>query len=75
MNVIMGAFVGAFLGHSIYVIWNFKTHPELYAIQSVPWYTSIFMCGAFTLVVLAVCIMLKVILQHYAKKSDYKPTE
>ena len=33
LNVIIGAFVGVFIGHGIYVVWNFKTRPELYAMQ------------------------------------------
>lgn len=75
LNTIMGAFVGVFIGHGIYVIWNFKTRPELYAMQSAPWYTSILVYGAFTLAVLAVCILLKVVLKHCTKKADSIPTE
>lgn len=41
LNIIMGAFVGLFIGHGVYVVWNFKTHPELYAMQSAPWLSII----------------------------------
>ena len=41
LNIIIGAFVGVFIGHGIYVYWDFKTHPDLYAVRSAPWYTSI----------------------------------
>ena len=41
LNIIIGSFVGVFIGHGLYVLWNFKTRPELYAMQSAPWYTSL----------------------------------
>ncbi len=70
LNGIMGAFTGVFLGHGILEVWNFKTRPELYAMQSAPWYTSILVYGAFTVVVLAVCMALKVVLRYFARRSD-----
>ena len=63
LNIIMGTFVGVFIGHCIHVVLDFKKHPELYAMQSAPWYTSILVYGAFTLVVLVICIGLKYSLQ------------
>jgi ABC-type antimicrobial peptide transport system permease subunit len=63
----MGAFIGVFIGRGIYVIWDFKTHPELYAVQSAPWYTSILVYGAFTIVVLLVCIVIKAIIKSKQK--------
>ena len=70
INSIMGVFIGVFIGHSIYDIWNYKTHPELYAMQSAPWYTSILVYGIFTVVVLAIGLLLKVIVKHFSKKKD-----
>lgn len=70
LNTIMGAVVGVFIGHGIYVVRDFKTRPELYAIQSAPWYTSILMYGAYTLVVLLICIAIKAIVKHKIKKTD-----
>ena len=67
VNAIIGAFVGAFIGHGIYVVWNFKTRPELYAMQSAPWYTSIMMYGAFTIVVLLICFVIKAISKRKQK--------
>ena len=68
LNVIMGAFTGVFLGHGILEFWRFKTRPELYAMQSAPWYTSILVYGAFTVVVTVICVVLKAILKYYLKK-------
>ena len=64
LNTFMIAIVGAFVGHGIYVVWNFKTHPEIYAAQSAPWYTSILFYGVFTLIVLLVCAVIKVIIKR-----------
>ena len=69
LNTIIGAFVGVFIGHGGYVIWNFKTRPELYAMQSAPWYTSILVYGAFTIVVLLICFVIKAIIKRKHKKK------
>ena len=69
LNTIIGAFVGVFIGHMAYVVWNFKTYPELYAMQSAPWYTSILVYGAFTIVVLLICFMIKAVIKHKFKKN------
>lgn len=69
LNTIIGAFVGVFIGHGIYVVWNYKTCPKLYAMQSTPWYTSILVYGAFTIVVFLICFVIKVIIKHKQKKN------
>ena len=53
-NITIGSFVGVFIGCGIYVFWDYKKHPDLYTMQSAPWYTSIFVYG---IVMLIVCIM------------------
>ena len=70
LNIIIGSVLGAFVGRGLYVIQNFKTHPEIYAIQSAPWYTSILVDGAFILVVLLICIVIKIIIKNSNKKED-----
>lgn len=72
LNTIMGVFVGVFIGHGAYVVWDFKTRPELYAMQSAPWYTSILVYGSFTLLVLLVCAAIKAIIKCKVKRSDKK---
>lgn len=67
LNGIMGAFTGVFLGHGILEVRRYNSRPELYALQSAPWYTGILVYGAFTVVVLAVCMVIKVIWNHYSK--------
>lgn len=61
LNILMGSFIGYFIGSGLYKYWHFRKYPDFYIVQSAPWYTSILMCGLFTLVILAVCMIVKVI--------------
>ena len=62
LNIVIGTFVGIFIGNAVYVFWDFNTRPGLYAMQSAPWYTSILLYGIFTAVVLIVSIIIKLII-------------
>lgn len=61
LNIVIGSFIGVFIGHTIYVFWDYKTHIDLYATWSAPWYTSIFVQGIFTVVILMIVVMIKLI--------------
>ncbi len=63
LNIIIESFIGVFIGHGLYVFWDYKTHPDLYAMQSAPWYTSILVYGLFTIVVLIAGIIIKLIIR------------
>lgn len=63
LNIFIGCCTGAFLGHGLYVFWDYQTHSDLYAAQSAPWYTSILILGAVTVLLLAVAVVLKLILR------------
>ena len=69
LNTITGAFVGVFIGHGLYVYWDFKAHPDLYAMQSAPWYTSILLYGAVTAAILLAALVVKLIIRQKAKRS------
>ena len=69
LNAVIGAFIGVFIGRGIYVFWDFKTHPDLYAMQSVPWYTSILVTGIETAVVLVIAIVIKLIIRQKVKRQ------
>ena len=62
LNIIMGTFIGVFIGSGLYKYWHFRKYPDLYVIQSAPWYISILINGLFTLVLLSVCMIVKVFL-------------
>jgi len=58
LNIVIGSSIGVFIGFGIYKFWHFKTYPNLYAIQSAPWYTEPLLDGALVAVVVVVCIIL-----------------
>lgn len=62
-NIIIGSFIGVFIGHGIYVYLDYKAHPDLYAMQSAPWYTSIFVYGVVMLILLVVLAIAKLIIR------------
>ena len=44
--------------------------PDRYALTSFPWYTNSLLYGAGALVVLVVCLIIKLIIKHKAKKAQ-----
>lgn len=62
LNVVMASFFGAWLGHAVWLWRDHAAYPELYAVQSAPWYTSIMVRGAMTVGVILVCLILKWVL-------------
>ncbi len=70
LNIVIGSFIGVFIGHGIYVYWDYKTYPDLYAMQSAPWYTSIFVYGIFTLILLVVLAIAKSVIRKKIKSTD-----
>ncbi|MEI3403884.1 MAG: hypothetical protein V8Q87_07630 [Blautia wexlerae] len=62
LNIVIGSFIGVFIGFGIYKFWHFKTYPNLYAMQSAPWYTELLLDGALVAVLVVVC---------YYPKADY----
>ena len=67
LNIVIGSFIGVFIGFGIYKFWHFKTYPNLYAMQSAPWYTELLLDGAMVVVVVVVCIILKLIIRKNSK--------
>lgn len=63
LDIVIGTCVGVFIGYGIFVFWDYKTHPGLYAMQSAPWYTGILFYGIATVVVLIVLIMIKLMIR------------
>ena len=69
LNSIIVAVAGVFVLRTLYYIWSYKTYPKFYARLSAPWYTIILADGAFTLVVLLICIVIKVIIKEKRKNT------
>ena len=70
LNIIMGSFFGVFVGHSLYVIWNYNTNPSYYAMQSAPWYISILVNSWFMIILFAIFLILKIILRYFTQKNS-----
>ncbi len=56
LRTTLGAFIGVFIGTSIYKFWDYMDKPELYAMQSAPWYLSIEVNAVFTLVIAVILL-------------------
>jgi len=69
LNIIIGAFIGVFIGHGIYIFLDYKTHPEIYAFYSAPWYTSILVYGVITVVVVFIATVIKLFIKKRLKSE------
>ena len=67
LNIVIGSFIGVFIGFGIYKFWHFKTYSNLYVMQSAPWYTELLLDGAMVAVVVVVCIVLKLVIWRKLK--------
>ena len=67
LNFIICTLVGAFIAEGIYKYWDYKTHPDLYAVSSAPWYTAIQIFGVVVASVVVVAIILKIIIRIKVK--------
>ena len=67
LNIVIGSFIGVFIGYGIYKFWHFKTYPNLYVMQSTPWYTELLLDGAMVAVGVVVCIVLKLVIWRKLK--------
>lgn len=61
-NIIVGTFIGIFIGHSLFVIY------EYYALQSLPWYTSILLYGVFTIIIILILFVIKFVIKNIQKR-------
>lgn len=43
--IAMGAFCGVFLGYCLWTVWDHIARPELYALNSAPWWVGIVLYG------------------------------
>lgn len=66
-NIVIGSFIGVFIGFGIYKFWHFKTYSNLYVMQSAPWYTELLLDDAMVAVVVVVCIVLKLVIWRKLK--------
>ena len=48
LRLFLGCDVGVFVGRCIYLYFDFKARPDLYAMQQAPWYLSLKVQGLVT---------------------------
>lgn len=68
LNILIGSFIGTFVGHSIYKYFDYRKRPGLYEIQSAPWYTSIQIYGLVSGVVILITVILKLLIKRKYKR-------
>jgi len=64
LNIAIGVSVGAYIGRVLGVIVDYKTHPEMYAAYSAPWYTPLIVASVFWGIVLVIEIAVWVLAEH-----------
>ena len=63
LNSVIGLFMGVFIGHSIYRYYDYTNHPDLYEIQSAPWYASIQTYGLAVALIVFIAIIIKLLIK------------
>ena len=57
LNILLWVFIGVFIGSSIYKYYDYKTHIDLYAMTSAPWYLSIQISAILTIIIEVVILL------------------
>lgn len=67
LKIAFFVFLGIFIGGSLYIVYDYNAHPDLYALRSAPWYLDILINGIFTAVVLIAITVIMLILRRKMK--------
>lgn len=70
LNTLIGSLIGVFIAQFIFKYFVFKNldftkHPDLYELQSIPWYTTVIIYG----VAIALIIFIAIIIKRLIKKK------
>ena len=71
-DILSGTGVGLFLGKLLYLLWHTRAYPELYAMQSAPWYAALLVPGAGMVLALLIAGIGKAVLRRRAKRTNQK---
>ena len=69
LKILLGCSIGVLLGSGIYRYFDFKSRPELYAMQPAPWYQPLIFQGLFTAGAAAVLLLMMRLLKNKDKKG------
>lgn len=68
-QIIMGALIGVYISTGIYdYVYLTKFHPEVYAIQSAPWYTGLLVRGLVMIPVILICVVVIIVAGGKSRK-------
>ena len=59
LRIAMWVFIGVFLGGSLWRCYEYCAYPDLFAVQSAPWYLSILLNGLFTAIIVLILLVLR----------------
>ncbi|HLR35788.1 MAG TPA: hypothetical protein VK071_10750 [Tissierellales bacterium] len=68
LNILIGSLIGVFIAHFIYKYSVFKNldftkHPDLYELQSIPWYTTVIIYGLAIALIIFIAIIIKLLIK------------
>ena len=67
LNIVIGATLGVFAGDALFLYWDWRTHPELYAMNSAPWYTGLMVYGFVAAAAILISLIVKAIIRPKLK--------
>ncbi len=72
LNCVIGAFTGVFIAESIWTYRDYRIHPQIYAVMSAPWYTSVLLFGIITAVIVLTAVMIKFLIRKKVSRGPGK---
>ncbi|NLY46572.1 MAG: hypothetical protein GX053_11410 [Tissierella sp.] len=68
LNILIGSLIGVFIAHfifkySVYKNLDFTKHPDLYELQSIPWYTTVIIYGVAIALIIFIAIIIKLLIK------------
>ncbi len=67
LNCIIGGLLGTFLGRGIWLFWDYRINPEIYALYSAPWYYELIFYGITVTALSCIILTVKYILRKKLK--------
>lgn len=68
LRIVMWSVIGVFIGGSLYKWYDYKTHPDLYAMQSAPWYLGIVTGAVITMAAVTILLIMMGLIRKRIKK-------
>ena len=69
LSVALWCAVGVFTGTSLYVVFDYIAHPDLYAMASAPWYSAIIVNALLSATVIVLLLIVRLLIKHCLKRE------